>query len=54
MKALLRDLLQRKTKNTTRCNNHDDLLNLDFTLKIPIFSEACIQPIRTSMMELLF
>ena len=30
------------TRNTTRCNNRDDLLQLSFTLKVLIFSEAHI------------
>ena len=29
-----------RTRNATHCNNHDDLLNLRFILKIPIFSEV--------------
>ena len=28
------------TRNAMRCNNCDDLLNLSFILKIPIFSEV--------------
>ena len=28
------------TRNVMRCNNRDDLLNLSFILKIPIFSEV--------------
>ena len=38
-------------ENAMRCNNRDDLLQLRFTLKIPIFSEVCMQPSRTSMMK---
>ena len=30
------------TRTATRCNNHDDLLHLNLTLKISIFSEAYI------------
>ena len=41
-----------KQENTMRCSNRDDLLQLSFTLKILIFSEA-YKPSRTSMMELL-
>ena len=29
-------------QETLRCNNRDDLLHLSFTLKISIFSKACI------------
>ena len=31
-----------KQENAMRCNNRDDLLQLDFTLKNLIFSEAYI------------
>ena len=33
-------LEQFTTRNAMRCNNHDDLIHLSFTLKISIFSEA--------------
>ena len=33
------ELIEVETRNTTRCNNHDDLLHLNFILKNPIFSE---------------
>ena len=31
-----------KARNATRCNNRNDLLHLNFTLKVSIFSEAYI------------
>ena len=40
-----------KTRNATRCNNHDDLLHLGFVLKISLFSGASLKPSRTSMIE---
>ena len=43
----------KKQENAMCCNNRDNLLQLSFTLKISIFSEAYIQPSRTSVMELL-
>ena len=30
------------TRDATRCNNRDDLLHVNFTLKISIFSETYI------------
>ena len=33
-------LSQEKQENAMRCNNRDDLLQISFTLKISIFSEA--------------
>ena len=41
------------TRNVMRCNNRDDLLNLSFILKIPIFSEV-YWPSQTSMMQCFF
>ena len=38
--GLIKSKVQIRTRNTTRCNNHDDLLHLSFTLKISIFLEA--------------
>ena len=35
------------TRNTTRCDNRDDLLHLSFTLKISIFSETYISLVPT-------
>ena len=33
---------KQETRNATRCNDHDNLLHLSFTLKISTFSEAYI------------
>ena len=41
------------TRNAMRCNNCDDLLNLSFILKIPIFSEVYL-PSRTYMVQHFF
>ena len=35
-------IMRKITRNAMRCNNHDDLLHLGFTLKISIFSEDYI------------
>ena len=51
--GLVKSKVQIKTRKATRCNNRDDLLYLSFNFKISIFSEAYIQPGRTSVMELL-
>ena len=40
--GLIRSKVQIKTRNATRCSTGDDFLQLSFTLKISIFSEACI------------
>ena len=37
---LMKKVRQKQQENTMRCNNHDDLLQLSFTLKISIFSGA--------------
>ena len=50
--GLIKSKVQTKTRNATRCNNRDDLLHLSFSLKISVFSEAYVQPSRTSVMEL--
>ena len=34
-----------------RCNNHDDLLQLSFVLKIALFSEVSLNQVRQSLME---
>ena len=34
--------IEKEQENAMRCNNRDDLLELSFTLKISIFSEAYI------------
>ena len=39
---LMKKVRQKQQENTMRCNNHDDLLQLSFTLKISIFSGAYI------------
>ena len=41
------------TRNTVRCNNRDDLLNLSFHLKIPNFSEVYL-PSWTYMVQHFF
>ena len=41
-----------KTRNATRCNNHDDLLHLGFVLKISLFSAASLESSRPSRMEI--
>ena len=41
------------TRNAMRCNNRDDLLNLSFTLEIPIFSEVFL-PKRIYMVQRFF
>ena len=38
------------TRNAMRCNNCDDLLNLSFILKIPIFSKVSL-PCQTYMVK---
>ena len=40
--GLIRSKVQIKTRNATRCSTGDDFLQLSFTLKISIFSEAYI------------
>ena len=42
-----------QSKQETHCNNREDLVNLSFTLNVSVFSEAYLEPIRTSMMNLL-
>ena len=39
-------------RSATCCNNRDDLLNLNFILKISIFSEAYLEPSRTYIAQL--
>ena len=39
------------TRNAARCNNRDDSANLSFTLKVSVFSEAYLEPSRTSIMK---
>ena len=46
---LMKKVRQKQQENTMRCNNHDDLLQLSFTLKISIFSGAYIEPSQTSI-----
>ena len=41
------------TRNAIRCNNRNDLLNLSFILKFPIFSEVSL-PSRTYMVQRFF
>ena len=41
------------TRNAIRCNNHNDLLNLSFVLKTPIFSQLYL-PSRTDMVQHFF
>ena len=41
------------TRNATRRNNRDDFLDLSFTIKISIFTEAYIKTIKASIMKLL-
>ena len=36
------DLIEKEQENAMRCNNRDNLLQLSFSLKISIFSEAYI------------
>ena len=38
----IRNQVEKLTRNATRCNNRDDLLHLNFILKMSIFSEAYI------------
>ena len=40
------------TRNTARCNSWDDLTTLSFILKVSFFSEAYLEPSRTSIMKL--
>ena len=47
------DQKQIEQEDAMRRDNRNDLFQLSYTLKISIFSNAYIQPSRTSMMELL-
>ena len=42
----------RDTRNAVRYNNHDDLVNLSFILKVSVFLGMCLEPHQTSMMKL--
>ena len=51
IKAFKTLLYSKSIRNTTRCNNHNDLLHLSFVLKIALFSDASLEPSRVSMTE---
>ena len=38
-------------RNAVRCNDREDLASLSFILKLLVFSEAYLEPSRTSMVK---
>ena len=41
-----------QTRNAARCNNRDDVANHRFIPQVSVFSEAYLEPSRTSLMNL--